>query len=601
MQGMMPKPSAATPEAMVGPLTQMHLDQLTQMMLNPRPEGPPLYAVLSAITEKQKQAQAQASMQRQMAMAQGQQTAQQPPIAQQVLAQAQQAEQPSMTGQGYAGGGAVAFDDGGDIELKRLRQQIRDMFGSAASPLNILGPRAGQERQRAQEILRMLPTLDKEQMRNILGQTSRMADPAAYQEFGPGERMEQLAPAVNVPLGRGMAAERQVQQPAPRTTFDITNPASINALRIAAQDTSLPEAERAALNQRIAMMEGGVRSAAPSAPVAAPTQTVAAPANLSPEMQKMYADREAEMRRRLTRPESLVAAEQGLAALAKSNIEAQQAEAKTYGEEIRAARDAALARSQRDILSDPMALLTLAGSIDTRRGRGIGSLAQGAAGLMGQREAAAQAARKEFAQAQRDERSMQANIRQTQMLEAQRQVALEQGKLNEVNAINDKLAELGMEREKFRLTRGDKAFDQAIEGRKAAATERTARAAEISAGKPSELDVALNRPDEYARVLKARAEATQSRVSPEERRAAAMERYADNWEKLDILQKGDLAKQGVTNFQQYVRMRDQMAGVTGAAGAKTMTMADVQATATASGKTVEEVKKAAIAAGYTIQ
>jgi hypothetical protein len=67
------------------------------------------------------------------------------------------------------------------------------------------------------------------------------------------------------------------------------------------------------------------------------------------------------------------------------------------------------------------------------------------------------------------------------------------------------------------------------------------------------------------------------------------------------MQKSELAKQGVTNFQQYVRMRDQMAGNTGAAGAKTMTMADVQATATSSGKTVEEVKKAAIAAGYTIQ
>jgi hypothetical protein len=275
-------------------------------------------------------------------------------------------------------------------------------------------------------------------------------------------------------------------------------------------------------------------------------------------MQKIYADREAEMRRRLTRPESLVAAEQGLAALAKSNIEAQQAEAKTYGEEIRAARDAAMARSQRDILSDPMSLLALAGSIDTRRGRGIGSLAQGAAGLMGQREAAAESARKEYALAQRDERSMQANLRQTQMLEAQRQVALEQGKLNEVNAINDKLAQLGIEREQFRLNRGDKAFDQAIETGKLEAQRRTARASEISAGKQNELEFARSNPEEYARILKARAEATQARVSPEERRAATMERYADNWEKLDVLQKGELAKQGVTNFQQYVRMRDQM-------------------------------------------
>jgi hypothetical protein len=104
---------------MVAPLTKLHLDQLTQLMLNPRPDGPPLYAVISAITKQQEQAKVKADMQRQMAMAQGQQAAQQPPIAQQVLAQAQQmqAEEPVMAAyggemRGYAGGGAVAFDRG---------------------------------------------------------------------------------------------------------------------------------------------------------------------------------------------------------------------------------------------------------------------------------------------------------------------------------------------------------------------------------------------------------------------------------------------------------------------------------------------------------
>jgi hypothetical protein len=120
MPGMMPKQGAPTPPAMVGPLTQMHLDQLMQLMLNPRPDGPPLYAVISAITEKQKQAQAQANMQRQMAMAQGQQAAQQPPVAQQVMQAAmQQAPVGAAQGgimQGYAGGGAVAFGDGGPVQ-----------------------------------------------------------------------------------------------------------------------------------------------------------------------------------------------------------------------------------------------------------------------------------------------------------------------------------------------------------------------------------------------------------------------------------------------------------------------------------------------------
>jgi hypothetical protein len=463
---------------MVGPLSQMHLQQLMQLMLNPRPEGPPLYAVLSAITEKQKQAQAQASMQRQMAMAQGQQAAQQPPIAQQVLAQAQQMqpEEPVMAAyggemQGYAGGGAVAFNRGGgvqhfsggsnqdgvqsspasrflsnlmgdvreslsgDPEADKLRQQIRAQFSREAGLLGVFRSQSDQERQRAQEIMRLLPTMDKEQMRHILGQTQRTVDPAAYQEFGPGERVEQLASAASAPLSPATPPAAAPRPPG------ATRPST-------AQGQNRPQA-----------------APAPAQPL------IAAPADLSPEMQKIYADREAEMRRRLTRPESLVAAEQGLTALAKSNIEAQQAEAKTYGEEIRAARDAAMAKAQRGFLDDPQALLSLAGSIDTRRGRGLGSLARGAAGIMGGKEAAAEAARKEFAQAQRDERSMQANLRQTQMLEAQRQVALEQGKLNEVNAINDKLAQLGIEREQFRLNRGDKAFEQGAKQRELAVLE----------------------------------------------------------------------------------------------------------------------------------
>jgi hypothetical protein len=139
---MMPKQGAPTPQAMVGPLSQMHLQQLTQMMLNPRPEGPPLYAVLSAITEKQKQAQAQASMQRQMAMAQGQQAAQQPPVAQEVLAQAQQmqAEEPVMAAyggemQGYAGGGAVAFAGGAGPQGLPQQNPEEDLSDDPGLPL----------------------------------------------------------------------------------------------------------------------------------------------------------------------------------------------------------------------------------------------------------------------------------------------------------------------------------------------------------------------------------------------------------------------------------------------------------------------------------
>ena len=91
----------------------------------------------------------------------------------------------------FANGGVVGYNgqDGSivDPELEALRERIKRQFASQASPLNILDPKADQERQRAQDIIRMLPRLDKTQMRNILGQTSRVADPNTWQELGPGE------------------------------------------------------------------------------------------------------------------------------------------------------------------------------------------------------------------------------------------------------------------------------------------------------------------------------------------------------------------------------------------------------------------------------
>jgi hypothetical protein len=519
----MPQQSSSTPSAMTGSLKNMPMEQLKMLFQNPQPNSPPLWAVISALAEKQKEAQAIQAAMGQGAMAQNAMMQQQPPVAAQVV---QAAEGGIM--QGYAGGGAVAFKRGGDVqhfsggskefgvvsdpeayaldalrsEQEQNKQKVRDLENSYFYLLSQNDPRAAQV---------------KQQLDALSGRASVTARPAP-------------APApVMLPEAQALMSRqgpRGIMAVAPRTSA------------VGAPPVSQPKQTQ----QR------------PQTEVAAPV----APSDLTPEMLKAYADREAQMRGRLVRPESLTKAEEGLAALAKANIEAQRAEAEAYGKDIRAARDAAMARSQRSLLDDPQALLALAGSIDARRGQAIGSLARGAAGVMGQRQAAEEAARKEFTQAQRDERTMQANIRQTQMLEAQRQVALEQGKLNEVNAINEKLSELGMEREKFRLTRGDTAFEQAIKGRQVAATERQARAAEVSAGKQNEMEFARSNPEEYARILKARAEATQARVSPEDRRAATMERYADNWEKLDMMQKNELAKQGVTNFQQYVRMRDQM-------------------------------------------
>lgn len=627
MPGMMPQQGAATPAAMVGPLTQMHMQQLVQLMLNPRPDGPPLYAVLSALSEKQKAAKAAQAMQGQQVIAQNQQMQQQPPVAAQVVQAAAQMQDPLMAAyggetQGYAGGGAVAFRNGGDPEEERLRQQIREMFGSAASPLNILGPRAGQERERAQEIMRMLPSLDKEQMRNILGVTQRAVDPNAYQEFGPGERRESRAPfeadmarlmspyqgtGRNLPnvMARPVAAapESPSASAAAPTTFDITNPASINALRIAAQDTSLPEAERADLRRRIAMMEG-------NRPAQSGVATLVRPqATLTPEEEQSYANRASTLRTRQGLPEDVLAGRQGIATLAAENLAAQRAEREQLALEAKEQRDAALARSQRNIMNDPMSLLALAGSIDTRRGQGVGSLARGAAGLLGKREEQAEAARKEFSLAQRDQRMLQANERQANMLEMQRQQAIRENDFTRVSQIEDQLAALEVQKSQLLRSRQEHAEKMALDERRVGAAELDAAA---KFGRPTEIDFFRQDPEGYARFQAAK-------LGPRnEPKAMTYDQAADNVSKfLDttagMMEISNIRKQAkaanqpepsLTQIRDMLIQRElQGAGARTSAplGGKVMTMADVQATATASGKTVDEVRKAATAAGYTIQ
>lgn len=122
LPGMMPQQGAPTPQAMVTQLAAMPFEQLSQFYSNPRPQSPPLWAVISAIAEKQKTARAMQMAQGQSAMAQNQQMQAQPPVAAEVLMSA--ANTPGMEEQdtvmaalggemhGYADGGAVAFQSG---------------------------------------------------------------------------------------------------------------------------------------------------------------------------------------------------------------------------------------------------------------------------------------------------------------------------------------------------------------------------------------------------------------------------------------------------------------------------------------------------------
>lgn len=169
----------------VGPLTQLHLDQLTQLMLNPRPYGPPLYAVLTAINEKQKQAQEQAAVQRQMAMS----SAPQGTVKDAVVAQAINAPR-------YNTGGIVALQSGGALGFQT----------AGVVPPGLLNPDIDEEG---------LPR-GKDEREQIIQYNERLK--AAYQQQLQAQSRQQQAasartstPSQEDIAGR-MAARRQQEQ-----------------------------------------------------------------------------------------------------------------------------------------------------------------------------------------------------------------------------------------------------------------------------------------------------------------------------------------------------------------------------------------------------
>ena len=452
LPGMMPKPGAATPPAVVAGLEMLPSQQLLQIY-----SQKPSLQVLAALDKAYKREELGQSMRGQQAM---QQAAQPGTVADQLVSQ--------IANRGiaqFSGGGAVAFNKGGDPEEERLRQQIREMFGSAASPLNILGPRAGQARERAQDIMRMLPSMDKEQMRNILGMTQRAVDPNAYQEFGPGERQESRAPfeadmarLMSPYQGTGRNLPNVLARPSPAPTADLRR-----------QTSAAPAPSASPSGQR--------QAAAPT-----PLQGVQSVTDLD---QAKAAELAVIQGRQAVDPTVLAARRaeregaEGIAAGRQTRSQAQLTEAQRL-------RDEALQRSQGNIFSDPEALLRIASGIDTRKGRGIGSLAGGVADIMGQRRSEAAAARKDFQTAQNAYNQEMNALDTLRQLQRERDTAIAAGDVTAARAIQDQITSINRFYQKAKEDRQTAERNYQLDVLKTQATQDQARAAVISANRPTE-------------------------------------------------------------------------------------------------------------------
>lgn len=562
MPGMMPQQGAPTPGAMTGSLKNMPLDQLKMMYQNPQPNSPPLWAVISALAEKQKEAQAMQMAQGQQAMAQNAQMQQQPPVAAQVMQAADQ--QPVMAAyggemHGYAGGGAVSFANGGRTYGYAPDYEEARQLGINLSPYDPPEIRAEKlERLRiARETGEVPPPGEKEiaSRKDVEGIGKALkfsaspfvaagaaaADVAGmpinllrkYSLPGVSTGEESLTPVMDMlrrqepakGSGRGsmtppMAASEEGQRLAERinapTAFalDANNPQALNALRRAAMTAGGQEREDllAQIAQMQAQLQQSRSMAEPSRAFASATQenrpsqsgvaSLAKPqATLTPEEEQYFANKASTLRTRQGLPEDVLSGRQGIASLAAENLAAQRAEREQMAREAKEQRDVALARSQRGIMDDPMSLLALAGSIDTRRGQGVGSLARGAAGLLGKREEQAEAARKEYALSQRDQRMLQANERQANMLEMQRQQAIRENDVPRVSQIEDQLAALEMQKSQLLRSRQEHAEKIGLEERRVGAMEADAAA---KMGRPTEIDFYREDPVGYGKFQAAR-------------------------------------------------------------------------------------------------
>lgn len=401
MPGMMPQQGAPTPGAMTGSLKNMPLEQLKMLYQNPQPGSPPLWAVISALAEKQKEAQAMQAAQGQQVMAQNQQMQQQPPVAAQVMQAAEQMEP-----QAYAGGGAVAFQSGGIASASAADYQLARKYGIDLSPYD---PPSVRE----EKIKRARAMAGFDEQRKSFGEIPR--DTSNLFPFGPPESPMMPVPEIQVrpPAPAPAAGPARTQRRQPAATPD-TGIGNVNPYRGLAFNPDTAVGPEVSGRTGLAALEAADVEAA---------------------------------QKQLTQDPTVKAAQDALLKNMQDTADTRRTRAQQQLDEV-------LKRGRTSVLEDPEALLRIAAGIDTRRGKGIGSLAGGVSGVMGER-------RKEAADAKTLFNKEMDALDTMKQLQLERDLLIKQGRVTEAQAAEAKLRAVRKEYEGIRYTREVKQADEA--------------------------------------------------------------------------------------------------------------------------------------------
>jgi plasmid stabilization system protein ParE len=481
-------------------LDRMSLPQLLAEFNNPNSSAP-RYALLSAINKAAERMRMQQAVQGQQAIAQNAQQQQQT-VANQVLGNAMQAEQQGRMNEqrqfgigglvAMSGGGVAHYDGGGELTLGYAPEYMEaKKYGIVLNPYD-------SPEERAAKIERVA------QLKSSGATSAPKVDAAPADEESFADK---LGRALGMMAGSPSAFARSPEDEDMRKRMSSYRPR-----------TSATEAERAYMYEKAGLSDtapyvyeepvksgtavrtqggapsSGIRniSGAPGAASGAALVKTAVPGIDLSEEERLVKERQTALEGRKTLPTEITEGRKGLAALAQSNIEASRQEAEDFANEAKARRDELMGRANQSLLDDPRAALGLAAAIDPRRGKVFGSMAGGLDQILASRDALKDSAQKEFMAAQATSRQMQANVRQMQMLELQRQQALAEGDFNRANQIQDQIDTLKMDMAKTKVDMQKHAQDIYFKGRAADATDKQAQAAMISAGKPAEMIQTLN-------------------------------------------------------------------------------------------------------------
>ena len=392
MPGMMPKPGASTPPAVVAGLERLPSQQLLQMY-----SQKPSLQILAALDKAYKREELGQSMRGQQAM----QAVQPGTVADQVVSQ--------ISNRGiaqFSGGGAVAFQSGGRTFGFAPDYELARKYGINLSPYD--APSVREEK-----IKRARAMAQFEEQRQSFGEIP--TDTSKLFPFGPPESPMMPVPEIQVrpPAPAPAAGPARTQRRQPAATPD-TGIGNVNPYRGLAFNPDTAVGPEVSGRTGLAALEAADVEAAQKQLAQDPTVKAAQDALL----QNM----------------------QGTADSRRTRAQQQL--------------DEALKRGRTNIFEDPEALLRIAAGIDTRKGKGIGSLAGGVSSIMGER-------RKEAADAKTLFNKEMDALDTMKQLQLERDLLIKQGRVTEAQAAEAKLRAVRKEYEGIRYTREVKQADEA--------------------------------------------------------------------------------------------------------------------------------------------